>query len=142
MSVQMIDNEFGLKFHHLGLAVKETGPAFRFLQGTGYRCAAQVYDPLQKVDLAMFHHANMPAVEVISPATESGPVDRLLMKRPEGIIYHVCYETADLRSSLGKIEETGLSLFEVSQPTPAALFGGRMVSFYMIANFGLIEILE
>ncbi len=39
-----ISNKYGLKFHHLGLAVKETAPTIKFLSGLGYDISAAVRD--------------------------------------------------------------------------------------------------
>ena len=49
--------------------------AFRFLAGLGYTEGAQAFDPLQKVNLAMRHHAAMPDVEVIWPGDGPSPID-------------------------------------------------------------------
>ncbi len=62
---------FGLRFHHLGLAVPAPDPAFAFLEALGYGPGAQAFDPLQNVNLAMRHHAQMPDVEVIWPGARS-----------------------------------------------------------------------
>ena len=137
----MIGNDFGLRFHHFGLAVKDPALATAYLTGLGYRCGGAVYDPLQNVRLVMGEHDQMPAVEVIYPAETKGPLDSILVKRPEGIVYHLCYESVDLRASLSAFQKAGLRVIEVSPPKPALLFGGQMVSFYLVAGIGLIEII-
>ena len=60
-------NQFGLVFHHFGLAVSDPAIAFRCLAGMGYRAGAALFDPLQNVNVAMRHHAEMPDVEVVWP---------------------------------------------------------------------------
>ncbi len=135
--------DFGLRFHHLGLALPDPAPATLFLRGQGYRLAAAVRDPLQQADLAMWSHAAAPNVEVISPAASGeGPVATVLETHPDGLVYHLCYTTADLEQTLDQLEGHGLRPFEVSPPKPAILFGGERVSFYMILGMGLIEIIE
>jgi methylmalonyl-CoA/ethylmalonyl-CoA epimerase len=138
----MTSNDFGLHFHHLGLATKNTSLAQEFLKGLGYRSDIQVYDPLQKVNLVMCWHDRMPAVEIIFPSKEKGPLDGLLSKRPEGIVYHMCYESDDILNSLAEMEAAGLRVMEIAPPTPAILFGNREVSFYMVTGVGLIEIIR
>lgn len=136
-------NELGLHFHHLGLAVRTPEAACGFLSVLGYTIGQSVFDPEQNVRLLMCTHAQMPQVEIIHPA-QSGksPVDRLVSQHKSGIVYHVCYCSADLDSSLAAMDKAGLRSVCVSPPKPAVLFGGERVSFYMVDGMGLIEILE
>jgi hypothetical protein len=133
---------FGLKFHHLGLAVPDRTAAGMFLRGQGYSEGATVHDPLQSADLAMWRHDVGPWIEVIAPAWGDGPVADILAVKPEGLVYHLCYTTADLDSSLDRLEQAGLRVFEVSARKPAVLFGGAFVSFHLVLGVGLIEIIE
>ncbi len=142
MSEHFAPNKFGLTFHHLGLAAKDVGAASRFLSGLGYRAGPMVFDPLQNVNLGMLIHPEMPDVEIIHPAQGAGPLDDLLSSHRDGLVYHMCYTSCDLDKSLEAIEADGLRLFEVSQPKPAVLFGGKPVSFYVIGGVGLIEIID
>ena len=137
----MPSDSFGLKFHHMGLALKKEDKALIFLDGLGYDPSRPVYDPEQKVNLRLCTAENKPSVELITPGTEPGPLDNILKKYNE-LIYHTCYETENLGDSLDAIEKQGLRILPVSPPKPAILFGGRLVSFYTIMGFGLIEILE
>ncbi|NCO02891.1 MAG: VOC family protein [Alphaproteobacteria bacterium] len=134
-------NEFGLTFHHMGLALKKEEEALKFLTGLGYDEGMRFYDPEQKVNLRLCTAAKKPAVELITKGEEEGPLDNILKKYNE-LIYHTCYETDDLEKSLAAIEARELRVIPVSSPKPAILFGGRHVSFYTIMGFGLIEILE
>ncbi len=131
----------GLRFHHFGLAVRAPEATFRYLAALGYTDGNRVFDPIQRVNLAMRHHAAMPDVEVIWPGEEPSPVDRLL-KSQDSAIYHVCYEVADPEAAIALIEEAGLGVVCVSDPEPAPLFDGREVSFYSVEDFGLIELLR
>jgi catechol 2,3-dioxygenase-like lactoylglutathione lyase family enzyme len=132
---------FGLKFHHLGLAVKKPAAAAAFLDALGYRQGRRVFDPLQHVNLALYHHDAMPDVEVIWPADGPSPVDNIL-KRADGRIYHLCYTADDPARAVAAMQEQGFDVLEVAAPQPAALFGGRKVSFHAVAGFGLIEIID
>lgn len=134
-------NDFGLTFHHMGLALKKEDEALKFLNGLGYESGEQVYDPKQKVHLRLCAAEGKPSVELVTAGEEDGPLTPIL-KRYNELIYHTCYETQNLESSLEKIEQAGLRVVSVMPPTPAILFGGRKVSFYTIMGFGLIEILE
>jgi methylmalonyl-CoA/ethylmalonyl-CoA epimerase len=130
-----------LKFHHLGLATRKRDRAIAFLASLGYQIGESVFDPLQNVHLTMCTHATEPAIEIICPADEKGPIDTLTRRHPAGIIYHPCYETDDLPAALAALE-TQTRVVCVSPPTPAPLFGGLPVSFYSVQGIGTIEILE
>ena len=136
-------NKWGLAFHHLGLAAKDPEAAARFLSGLGYRIGPIILDPLQNVRAGLCAHDHMPDVEIISPAEGQGPLDKLLTAQREGVVYHMCYTSADLDRSLEALEEDGrLSVYSISSPKEAVLFGGKRVSFYLIEGVGLIEIIE
>lgn len=136
-------NRFGLRFHHLGLAVRQAQTAQDFLQALGYRFGTPVHDPLQNVNLMMCHHASQPDVEIIWPAQGAGPIDRLLAQHREGLVYHICYETDDLAASIAALDddETFRVMF-LSEPKPATLFPGEHVVFAMVAGMGLIELVS
>ncbi|MDD4914738.1 MAG: VOC family protein [Methylococcales bacterium] len=134
-------NEFGLAFHHFGLAVRSPDQAFGFLAALGYQQGETVFDPLQSVNLAMCYHADMPDVEVIWPSAEASPIDAML-KRRDSLIYHLCYTAADPADALLKMEKAGLAVLPAVEPRPAILFGGHEVSFYFVAGFGLIELIH
>jgi hypothetical protein len=130
----------GIAFHHFGLAVAAPQEAFLYLASLGYTEGNSVFDPLQRVNLAMRHHAFMPDVEVIWPGDGPSPIDNLV-KRTGSMIYHLCYTCPDPAAALSALETAGLETVLVSPPTPAILFGGRDVSFHQISGFGLIEML-
>jgi methylmalonyl-CoA/ethylmalonyl-CoA epimerase len=134
-------NTFGLTFHHFGLAVQEPKQAFAFLKALGYEEGASMFDPLQGVNLAMCSHPEMPAVEVIWPGADPSPIDGLL-KRKDSMLYHLCYTTDNPSLSLTTMTEAGLAVLPTTEPRAAILFGGREVSFYFIAGFGLIELIH
>jgi hypothetical protein len=129
-----------LRFHHIGLAVADPDATFRFLAFQGYVGGNRIFDPLQRVNLAMQHHKTMPDFEVIWPGSEPSPIDKMI-KRNGTMMYHCCYETDHVEDTLRGIADAGFDMAIVSPPKPAVLFGGREVSFYLIDNFGLIELL-
>jgi hypothetical protein len=131
-----------LKFHHFGLAVRRPDEARIFLTTIGYRFGDPVFDPAQNVHLQICMHESHPAVEIIWPGNEGGPIDKLVQRNSAGIIYHVCYETENLDAILATFSEANLRVVCISPPTPAPLFGGRPVSFYNVVGIGLIEILQ
>lgn len=132
---------FGLTFHHFGLAVRDIPGALKVLDGLGYDCGEEVYDPLQEVRLLWCTHASMPAVELVAPTEQPGPIDNILQHATEAI-YHLCYEASNIDAAVDAIKSGGIRVLPVVPPKPAVLFGGRRVGFYQLKGFGLIEILE
>ena len=100
-----------------------------------------MFDPLQGVNLSMRFHNEMPDVEVIWPGAAPSPIDGIL-NRKDSMIYHLCYTTSNLGKALAKMEESGLEVLPATEPRPAILFGGDKVSFYFVAGFGLIELID
>ena len=137
-------NKFGLKFHHLGLATRLPEQAAAMLEGLGYQGPSEpIYDPLQHVNLALYHHPLMPDVEVIYEREDEqeSPLAAIL-KNSRQMIYHQCYLTDDRQRSLQVIHDGGLRVMTVSEAKPAILFQGQSVSFHMVVGYSLIELLE
>jgi hypothetical protein len=137
----MRENRFGLNFHHFGLAVRNPQDAFHYLRSLGYAVSSSVHDPLQKVNLALCSHSEMPGVEVVWPGADPSPIDAMI-KRHSGLVYHLCYTAESPESAVAAIERAGLNIVAASTPKEAALFGGREVSFFFVENVGLIEIIR
>ena len=137
----MRENRFGLNFHHFGLAVRDPQDAFRYLRSLGYTVSSSVHDPLQRVNLALCSHSEMPGVEVVWPGEDPSPIDAMI-KRRSGLVYHLCYTAEHPERAVAAIEQAGLSIVAASTPKEAVLFGGREVSFFFIENVGLIEIIR
>jgi hypothetical protein len=137
----MQENRFGLKFHHFGLAVRNPDDAFHYLRSLGYTLSPTVHDPLQKVNLALSFHSEMPRVEVVWPGDGPSPIDAMI-KRHSGLVYHLCYTAESPERAVTAIEQAGLSIAPAGISKEAVLFGGRQVSFFFVENVGLIEIIR
>lgn len=133
-------DRYGLIFHHLGLATKQSKKATKFLEGLGYAVSKNVFDAVQNVNLIMCTHPSMPDIEIIYPSPTSRHLDIILKNNSESI-YHICYSCKNLSDSLEKIK-AGNRVITISERKPAVLFSNKFVSFYMVAGFGIIEILE
>src|ERR1700740_2721280 len=105
-------NRFGLRFHHFGLAVRRPDSATTFLSGLGYRVGESIFDPEQNVNLIMNTHDQMPSVEIIYPTLGEGktPVDGLIVRHPDGVVYHPCFETSSIEQSVGESQASGARL--------------------------------
>ncbi|MEZ0262658.1 MAG: VOC family protein [Alphaproteobacteria bacterium] len=132
----------GLKFHHLGLAVRNDKEALTMLDALGYTPHERVFDPHQNVYVRLCTAEGQPAIEIVQPGeTDKSPIDPLISKYNE-LIYHTCYETPDLATTLQEIEGSGLRYMTIAERKPAALFGGRHVSFHKVFGWGILELLE
>ena len=134
--------DFGLEFHHFGLAVRRPDEAVVFLSNLRYVIGDKVFDPEQNVNLILCRHRQMPTIEIIYPGNTPGPIDIYVARHANGIVYHACFERADLPTALANIEAADLRPVCVSAPRPAVLFEGCSVSFYNVVGIGLIEILS
>jgi hypothetical protein len=134
--------DYGLVFHHLGLAVRKPETAITFVRGLGYGIGQPVFDPLQNVNLIFCSHLTSPDIEIIYPGLGDGPVDMLVARHANGIIYHLCYATKNLEKTIDALSRAELRPLCVASPKPAVLFCGKQVSFYQIIGIGLIEIVE
>jgi hypothetical protein len=130
-----------LQFHHHGLALRDESMALFFLAALGYSKGERIYDPLQDVELRLCTHDTAPAVELVMPGRNKGPLTDLL-SRYDQLIYHTCYEVEDRSQSVERLQDLGLRVVDVLQPTPAILFGGRLVSFHIVIGYGVIELLD
>ncbi len=133
--------DFGLTFHHFGLAVSSVPAARKVLEGMGYECGDEVYDPLQEVILVWCDHGAMPAVELVAPTDQPGPLDNIVTQNSASV-YHLCYSATDIDATVAAIKDSGIRVLPVAAPKPAVLFGGKKVGFYQVKGFGLIEIVE
>jgi methylmalonyl-CoA/ethylmalonyl-CoA epimerase len=131
----------GFKFHHFGLAVKRDKAACRFLESLGYTLGEKIYDPEQDVNLRLCVADKQPAVELVTPGNGEGPLTPILKRQSEAI-YHICYEVSEAGTSIDALNAAGHRVIQVVEPKPAILFEGRLVSFYQVLGFGLIELLE
>jgi hypothetical protein len=140
-SRDMCGNRFGLEFHHFGLAVRNPNDAFRYLQCLGYTISRTVNDPLQRVQLALCTHPEMPRVEVVWPGEGASPIDALIREH-SGLVYHLCYTAEAPEAAVAAMEQAGLNVAPASAAKEAVLFGGREVAFFLVENVGLIEIIR
>lgn len=131
----------GLKFHHFGLAVRDPDSAFRYLKALGFSEGMAIFDPLQRVNVAMRYHDEMPDVEIIWPGAGPSPIDNML-KRNGSMIYHLCYVADDPEAALAGLAAAGLDVLPISAAQPAVLFGGRDVSFHSVNDVTLIELIH
>jgi glyoxalase/bleomycin resistance protein/dioxygenase superfamily protein len=142
MTADRLAGKYGLTFHHLGLAVRQTDTAAAFLANLGYSVGPTVYDPTQNVHVCLCEHPVMPIIEIICPGEGKSPIDRYLREHKEGLIYHMCFAAKDLTASIAELKaDAQVKAIFWAKPQAAVLFGGRKIAFGLIDGIGLIELL-
>lgn len=132
---------YGLEFHHVGIALRNEEQARIFLSGLGYSIGPVLFDPEQNVRVGLCRAEGQPPLEIVLAGTGNGPISNML-KRQDSVIYHFCYVTASAESSLAAMAADGLPVMTVSDAKPAILFSGLPVSFHYVGGFGLIELIH
>ncbi len=129
-----------VKFHHLGIAVKDFRKSINFYSNLGYEGSAAVVDDGQEAELVMLRSEHLPHIELIKPLYERSHLNNLLKTRSEAI-YHMCYEVDDLEDVLGTLRKD-FKVTCLKEQKQAVLFDGRNVSFYYVDGVGIVEFLE
>jgi methylmalonyl-CoA/ethylmalonyl-CoA epimerase len=117
-----------LKFHHIGIAVRNIAQTKKFYGLLGYVFSKTTYDSLQNVYLAVGTLKNAPMIELIAKGKGACPIDKYL-KRSDHVMYHVCYETHNLTQALRSVAKTA-HLVRIGNAKRAIVFGKKEVSFY------------
>lgn len=125
-----------MKIHHLGYLVSSI-PEFES-HLVYERKVKQVFDPIQKADLALYETGEGPFIELIEPKAQDAFTFQSLQKNGSGF-HHLCYQLPD-QSTLEEAVDRYLWI-PIKKPMPAVLFGGDFVSFYMDRNRQIVEIL-
>jgi len=126
------------EFHHIGVACKDFEQEQAKFAALGYRQeSSDVHDPVQRVHVR-FLIGGGPRMELVRSDGESGPLAPWLKS---GIkMYHMAYIVKNLPTALAFLKSQGARI--VVAPVPAAAFGGRNISFVMLPNLLLVELIE
>lgn len=128
-----------LKFHHVGLAVKDIGVTAAIYENGGYKASSIIYDPVQNVDICWLKKEGNPIIELLAPVNESSPVNKILEKN--GVSpYHICYIVKEIQEAISELRKQKYVM--VSKPAEAVAFKGSRVAFLFNKNIGLIELVE
>lgn len=127
-----------LDFHHIGVACRDLESETRRLTVLGYRIEAPDFtDPVQGVS-GRFLVGGGPRLELLVPLGEQGVLTPWLRSGVK--LYHLAYETANIDASIVHFRTQGAKV--VVPPVPAIAFGGRNISFLMLPNVLLVELIS
>ena len=133
-----IDVPKGLAFHHIGVACRSLDAEERVYASLGYsREGVDFQDPIQGIG-GRFLTGGGPRLELLIELPGSGVLTPWLRK---GIrLYHLAWEADDLRAASAAFQATRARV--VAEPVPAVAFGGREITFLMLPNLQLIELIS
>jgi hypothetical protein len=131
----MVDD---LRFHHDGVATRDMAKDLLAYELLGFRTEGPVFaDPLQGIR-GLFLTLGPMRVELLEPLDEMSPVHSHLKR---GIkIYHHGFTCRDLARTTERLLAGRARV--VSPPKPGVAFQNRLVSFLLLANGLLIELIE
>lgn len=128
-----------MKFHHIGVAVKDIDTTAAIYVSAGYRKSETVFDPIQNVNICWLTKDGAPTVELLAPVDEKSPVNKTLEK--VGVSpYHCCYIVDNVEDAASELRKQKYIM--VSKPAEAVAFCGSRVCFLFNKNMGLIELVE
>jgi methylmalonyl-CoA/ethylmalonyl-CoA epimerase len=128
----------GADFHHIGLVCRSFEPDQKRLELLGYRKESEdVHDPVQRVHVR-FLVGGGPRIELVRGDGTPGPLGPWLKNGAK--IYHMAYLVDSLGSALEEAAMNGCKVLVA--PVPAAAFGGKKISFVMMPNMLLVELIQ
>ncbi len=119
--------------------LKKLSECVKLYQALGYSENKRIYDPLQKVSIALMVRAGELMIELIAPEHEESPAHHWLERIKAGT-YHICYEVPSLSESVDFLRERGFRI--ITDPAPAAAFDNRRIVFLWSTLTGLVELVE
>lgn len=125
---------------HIGIVVGSLDVSSSYYQQQfGLRpVGGRIIDPLQDVELQFLEDGAGARLELIRPLSADSPVARAL--KHGGGLNHICYQVADLDSSVQSLLASDAKL--VREPQPAVAFNGRRVAFLYTRLRELVEFVE
>jgi methylmalonyl-CoA/ethylmalonyl-CoA epimerase len=130
----------GRPLDHVGIALQSFAAADAYA-ALGWRAVAADQDlPDQGVRVRLLRAGPGPALELLVPLGEDGPVARFLARRGPGL-HHLAYAVADLDAEMARLAALGAPFVD-ARPRPG--YGGHRVAFLHPSWGGgvLVELVE
>ncbi|MEO8448393.1 MAG: VOC family protein [Gemmatimonadota bacterium] len=127
----------GLHFHHIGVASSDLDAEEKVYHALGYRRESEDFtDPIQGIR-GRFLIGGGPRLELLVQVPGKSVLEPWLRK---GIrLYHLAWEADDLPAASEHFVAQRARV--VVPPVPAVAFGGRLITFLMLPNLQLIELI-
>ncbi len=128
-----------MKIHHVGYLVGDIEKSKVIFERLGYCLEGDKgYDNNRDIYIQFMRNEQF-LLELVEPASVDSPLFSA-MKRFKNLPYHICYETSDINTTIGKLGQEGFRLSR--QVEPAVCIGNRNVAFMQSPEIGIIELLE
>jgi len=131
---------FGLKFHHLGMATDNLKLSMNLLKKAGYKIDKIRFNKNYNVKNALCSSKNQPSIEIVSKVKGKSPIDGIL-KKHKSSIYHICYITKNLKKTLKKLKKSKIDVIKITD-SYLSPFEGVDASFFFIRGIGIVEIMD
>lgn len=127
-----------LLFHHVGVACRELDVETRRFAALGYTVeSADFVDPIQGVS-GRFLAGGGPRMELLSPLGTEGVLTPWIKAGVK--LYHLGYEAREFEEAISYLRQAGGKM--LVPPVPAVYFGNRRISFLMLPNMLMTELIE
>jgi len=126
-----------LNFHHIGVACRDLNSETRRLSALGYAVEGADFSDLTQGVSGRFLVGGGPRLELLVPLGQKGTLTPWLKSGVK--LYHLAYETPEIEAGVAHLRSQGAKV--VVPPVPAVAFGGRPISFLMLPNMLLVEII-
>ena len=131
---------FGLKFHHLGLATDNPKLTLRILKNIGYKPIKTRSNKNYNVKNIICSSKSHPTVEIVAKMGGKSPIDNIV-KKNKNLVYHICYSSKNLKKTLNMMKKKKLSIVKISN-SYLSPFEGVDASFFFLRGIGIIEIMN
>jgi len=124
-------------FHHVGVACRDLDSETRRFAALGYHQEGVDFtDPIQGVS-GRFLIGGGPRLELLVPLSTEGCLAPWLKTGAK--LYHLAYLVPDLDGEVTRLRGQGAKT--VVSPVPAVAFAGRRITFLMLPNMMLVELI-
>ncbi len=126
-----------ITFHHIGIVVSCISDFEAKMLHE--KKVAQVFDPIQNAQLALYKNYSDSYIELIQPNDEHSFTYNFLKKSGHYGYHHMCYEVSS--AAVLKDIQQKYRLLPILEPVPAVLFNGQLVAFFYSRNKAIVEFL-
>jgi len=131
---------FGLKFHHLGLATDNPSLTLKILKNIGYKPIKTRSNKNYNVKNIICSSKSHPTIEIVAKMGGKSPIDNIV-KKNKNLVYHICYSSKNLKKTLNMMKKKKLSIVKISN-SYLSPFEGVDASFFFLRGIGIIEIMN
>lgn len=128
----------GLRFHHIGYAVKSLQKAKKCFEQLGYSIGEDLIVDTQDARVSYARKDGSPLIELLEPMSVNSPVQKILDVR--GGVYHICYAVEDIYEAIKQMQKERFIL--LAEPVVGHGLDDALTSFMYNRDIGLIQLAE